>query len=396
MPRPPLPLLLTLAALTAFGPMSIDLYLPSLPFLEKDLAAAAGSAQFTLAAFVIGLALGQALYGPLVDHYGRKRPLYVGTALYVLASVGCALAPNMESLVALRFVQALGSCAGVVVARAMVRDLFDAQTSARVFSMLMLVMGLAPILAPMLGGQLQLWFGWRANFWVLVLFGLACLLASLTLPETRAPQPKGTPLGLARALASYRALLVDRRYMGFALTIAVCFGGLFAYISGSPFVLIELYEVAPEHFGWVFGGNALGMVIATQINRRLLQSYSSEALLRAGLIATALLGLLLLAATLLDLGLAGLLPPLFLVVASLGFVMPNAAAAAMAACRGELAGSGSALMGTLQFAVATAAGVLLGLLQASSAVPLAAVMAGCCLLALLLHRRLVGTAPAGA
>ncbi len=388
--QPSLSWLLLLGALTAFAPMSIDMYLPSLPAIAAAFAADPAAAQYTLASFFIGLALGQAVYGPLADRYGRKPPLYAGLALYIVASVGCALAPDIATLTALRFVQAAGGCAGVVIARAVVRDRFDARTSAKVYSLLMLVMGLAPILAPIMGGWILVLAGWRAIFGALALFGLVTLILGWRyLPETRPADTVGSA-GVGAALRVYGELLRDRRFIGYALSGGFALGGMFAYITGSPHVFIELYGVPAQSFGWLFGLNALGLIASSQYNRRLLTHHSADAILRRANRATVLLGLGLLAVAAGGWGgLPVLLIPLFGYIASLGFTGPNAMACALAD-QGGRAGSASALIGTLQFAVATVSSMLVGLLGNGSALPMAAVIAGCGVLAYIAHRILVG------
>ena len=241
---------LILSALVAFAPMSIDMYLPALPSLERYFATGTASVQHTLASFFLGLTVGQLLYGPIADRYGRKPPLYFGLALYVLVSAGCALVPSIGSLIVLRFLQALSGCVGMVVARAVVRDLYDHQESARVYSVLLMVMGIAPIVAPLAGGYLLAWLGWRSIFWVLALFGVACLIAvKAALPETI---PRNMPrVPLSAALTNYASLLADRRYLGYALSGGFGQAGMFAYISGSPFVLIDLYGVPAHYYGWL-------------------------------------------------------------------------------------------------------------------------------------------------
>ncbi len=384
-------LILILGALTAFASLSIDMYLPSFPTLEKDLHTSSSSVQFSLAAFFIGMALGQAFYGPLADRFGRKRPLYTGICLYVLASLGCALAPNIETLIALRFVQAVGGCAGIVIARAMVRDLFDRQASARVFSQLTLVLGVAPILAPIAGGYVLKFFGWRAIFGILMAFGVSCLIAAASgLRETLPKQARSRHAHPIRgALRVYGQLLADRRFNGYALAGGIAQAGLFTYISGSPFVFIKLYGVPEQAYGLFFGVNAIGFIGASQLNHRLLARWKSDAILSRAVMMIAGFGLwLLLVAVTGWGGLWGLLPPLFGFIASLGFSFPNAVAGAMAH-QAERAGSASALLGTIQFGAATIAGSLVGALHAHSAVPMAAVMATCGLTALVLHRLLV-------
>ena len=374
----------------AFAPMAIDLYLPALPTIAADFGADPSAVQFTLASFLIGMALGQVIHGPLADRYGRKPPLYAGLALFVLASVGCALASDITTLIVLRFAQAVSGCAGVVIARAVVRDRFDAHTSAKVYSLLILVMGLAPILAPFLGGWILLFAGWRAIFLALALFGLACLVGVWRyLPETRtATAPAGG--GIGAALRGYGAILRDRRFTGYALSGGFAQAGMFAYITGSPHVFIDVYGVPAHHFGWLFGLNAVGLIASSQYNRRLLRHESADSILRRANRWTVFAGFLLLAVAAIGWGgLPMLLIPLFVYLVSIGFTAPNAMANALAH-QGARAGSASALIGTLQFGVATVASTLVGLLGHGSALPLAVVIAGCGLLAYGAHRTLVG------
>lgn len=376
-------LTIILGTLSAFGPLSIDMYLPGLPAIGREFSADTASAQLTLSAFLIGLALGQAFYGPVADRVGRRMPLLFGCVLYAVASIGCVFAPTIGSLVGLRFAQALGGCAGMVIARSVVRDLFDARESARMYSFLMLVMGLAPITAPLIGGQLIGLFGWRSIFAVLAAFGLLCVgLVLFGLPETL-PHERRSTAGLGQVFRDYGALLADRQFVGFALAGGFISAAMFVYISGSPFVLIDLYGVAPEHYGWIFGLNAFGLIAASQLNRRLLRRFNGELIMRVaiGTILGSALLLVLAAATGFG-GLLGLLPPLFICIAGYGLVAPNATAAAMAPY-GRMAGSASALLGTLQFSVGALAGVLVGVLHNGTALPMAAMIAVCATAALL-------------
>lgn len=382
----PLRLLLILGALTAFAPLAIDFYLPSFPALAQAFATDVEHVQYSLAAYFIGLAVGQLLYGPLADRFGRRPPLLFGVALFALASFVCALAPSLDWLIAARFVQALGGCAGMVVARAVVRDRCNPVNSAKVFSQLMLVMGLAPILAPAAGGALLALSGWQAIFVCLGLFAALCLLLVLLwLPETR-PQD-APPAPLSGALGQYRRLLADRAFIGHALTGGLAMAAMFAYVAGSPFVLIDLYGVPAQQYGWLFGSNAAGFVLVAQFNSRLLRRRGPGFWVPRGvafylLSALALFGVALWQPA----ALWPLLVPLFCCIATLGVVLPNASACAMAG-QGAHAGSASALLGSLQFAIAALASSLVGALHDGTARPMALVMLVCASGALLVAWR---------
>ncbi len=376
----PLRLLLILGALSAFGPLAIDFYLPSFPALARAFATDVEHVQLSLAVYFIGLAIGQLVYGPLADRFGRRKPLLIGVTLFSLASLACALAPSLEWLIAARFVQALGGCAGMVVSRAVVRDLCDPINSAKVFSQLMLVMGLAPILAPLAGGLLLSTLGWPSIFICLTLFSFLCLLAvAKWLPETLAKDASSAPL--SGALGQYRRLLANLPFLGYALTGGFAVAGMFAYIAGSPFVFIELYGIPTEHYGWLFGSNALGFILVAQLNAWLVARHGPGYWLgkvvwfywAAGLV-------LLLVALAKPQALWPLLVPLFCCIACLGILLPNASACAMAG-QGRHAGSASALLGSLQFAIAASAAAMVGVLHDGSAWPVALVIFSCGILA---------------
>jgi len=375
-----------LGSLTALGPLSIDMYLPSFQAIARDLTASPAQVQLTLAVFFVALGIGQAFYGPLSDRFGRRRPLCFGLALYVLASAGCALARSIEALVAWRFAQALGGCAGMVIARAVVRDRFDEREAARFFSLLILVTGLAPILAPSIGGQILVFFSWRAIFWTLAGFALVGFItATFVLPESLPPERR-TEGGVATALRVYSRLLRDRAFMRCALSGALVISGMFAYIFGSPFVFMQIYGVRPERFGWIFGAIALGLISASQLNRVVLARVAGARILSHALVVTAAAGVILLVMAWTGVGgLAGLLGPLFVYIASLGFVLPNVIATALGP-QGRNAGTASALLGTLQFGAGATVGALLGVLGDGTAVPMAGLIATCGLSALLVHR----------
>ncbi|MFY1019205.1 multidrug effflux MFS transporter [Ectopseudomonas khazarica] len=368
--------LLILGALCAFGPLAIDFYLPSFPTLAQQFATDVEHIQLSLAAYFVGIAIGQLFHGPLADRFGRRVPLLVGVALFAVGSLACAIAPSLEWLIAARFVQALGGCAGMVITRAVVRDLCDPLVSAKVFSQLVLVMGLAPILAPLGGGLLLNTLGWPWIFHSLAIFATLCLLAVLRwLPETR-PQEL-PPAPLSGAFGQYRALLGNASFMGYSLAGGVAMAGMFAYIAGSPFVFIELYGVPAEHYGWLFGSNAAGFVIMAQINARLVRAGGPAVWLRRVVLVYLSSGLCLLAlAWWRPEQLWPLLVPLFICVASLGCLLPNATACAMAG-QGRHAGSASGLLGSMQFTVAASASALVAFLHDGSAVPMALVIALC-------------------
>lgn len=370
-------LALILGVLAAFGPLSIDTYLPALPTIAEEFGTTTAAVQQTLSAFFIGLSLGQLFYGPVSDRWGRRGPLLFGCAMYTVVSLGCAFAPSVAGLMGLRFLQALGSSAGVVIGRSVVRDRFDERESARMYSFLVLVMGVAPITAPLIGGQLLVAFGWRAIFFVLAAFGLLCLLMVWFGLEESLPEARRTREGLGHALRGYGALLADRRYMGFALAGGLASAAMFAYISGSAFVFIELNGVSPDRFGFFFGANAFGLIAASQLNRWLLARYTSTQLLTAALSVTATAALLLFAATWVGVGgFPLLLALLFITIASTGMVGPNATALAMAPY-GRRAGSASALLGATQFMAGAVAGALVGVLANGTALPMTGVIALC-------------------
>jgi len=379
-------LALILGAQTAMGPLAIDTYLPALPTITREFGTSTAAVQLSLSVYFIGIALGQAVYGPLSDRHGRRPPLFVGLALFAIGSLGCALAPNIGTLVAFRFVQALGGCAPLVIPRAVVRDLFDERDSVRMLSVLMLVMGLAPILAPLAGGQMLEYFGWRSIFWAYAAYGSVLLLVVVLGLGESLPLERRTRQPLDAVLQTYVRLLSDWRYMGYVLSGGLVFAGLLAYISGSPFIFIELYRISPQKFGFFFGSNAIGIIGASQINRWLVHRYTAREILQTVLWITlaASVGLLFGAYTN-QAGLAGIVIPLWFFIAMHGIVSPNTTALAMGPY-GAAAGSASALLGTVQFGLGAAAGSLIGAFADGTARPFATVLAGCGFGAFLLFR----------
>jgi DHA1 family bicyclomycin/chloramphenicol resistance-like MFS transporter len=374
--KPQLRFVLCLGSITALGPLSIDMYLPALPHLAQDFAATPSMIQASLSACILGLALGQLLVGPISDAVGRRRPLFAGLAAYALMSVLCALAPTAPALVAARLAQGLAGSAALVIATAVARDLYHGAAAARFFSLLMLVMGLAPILAPVLGAQVLRVVSWHGIFAVLMLAGLALLAASaLLLPETL-PEERRHRGGLRTALDAFASVLADRLFLANAAIAGLAFAAMFAYIAGSPFVLQKIYGISVQDFALVFGANALGLIGLSQVNGRLVHRLSPHRLMAIGLGVLAAGAVGLLAAVVLHLGLTMVLAGLFVVVASQGLIAPNASALALVN-HGRSAGSASALLGALRFLVGAAAAPLVGLAGEGSALPMAAVITVC-------------------
>jgi MFS transporter, DHA1 family, multidrug resistance protein len=369
------PLFFLLAALTAFAPLTTDIYVPAMPAMQEAFATSAAAVQLTLSTYFIGYALGQLFYGPIADYFGRKPPLYVGMALFIVASVACSLAPTVGWIAGARFVQAIGACAGSVIARAVVADMFEAQQAARVFAMLTMVMGVAPVLAPSVGAYLLALFGWEAIFWALAAFGIACLIASwLKLPETLAPDHVA-PLALGGALRRYGEIATDRRFLAYCLPGACGMGGMFAYIAGSSFVFIGRYHFTASGYAMLFGLNSFAIVCGAQVNRFLLRRHRAETLLRRALLVQLAVAIALLGAALTQPTRAAVIAvPLCCYLATIGFVFPNAMAMAMSAFR-HRAGSASATLGAMQSSLASVTAVLVGAIGSATAIPMALIIA---------------------
>ncbi len=373
--RPHIAFVVVLGSLSAFGPISIDMYLPGLPAMARGFHASASAAQLTLTACLVGLALGQLLAGPLSDRLGRRPPLLLGIAAYSASSLLCALSPSVEVLTVLRLVQGLTGAAGIVISRAVVRDLYSGTAAASFFSVLMLVNGLAPILAPVIGGQLLKVTSWRGVFVTLAAIGAAMLISTAAVLRETLPPERRSAHGLRHTLGTIGGFGRDRVFMGYALAAGLAVGAMFCYIAGSPFVLEDIYGISPQLFSAVFAVNACGIVAASQLGRRLLRSFPPRALLYSGLTASAAGGVALLCAVAVGgLGVWSVLVPLFVVVSAVGIVMPNATALAMQD-HPEVAGSASALVGMLQFVVGALLAPLVGVAGRQTALPMALLMA---------------------
>lgn len=380
-------LIFILGILIALGPLSIDMYLPAFQDISQRFQVSLGKVELSLASFFIGISLGQLFYGTLTDRYGRKLPLYFGLLIYCLASLACAFAPNIETLICLRFLQAIGACAGMVVSRAMVRDLFDHTQSARVFSLLLLVMGVAPILAPLFGGYITIAFGWRSIFLALTGFSFLCLfLVYYALPETRSPNPS---VKLKNTISTYTHIISHRSFLGYAISSGLGSAGLFAYITGSPSVIMGHFAVSPQHYGWIFSANAIGLIGLSQFNRVLLRKYHPDTLLSYSYLIMSLLGISLAAIGIFDFGLTPLLVLLFFYLSQIGITNPNASAGALAE-HGNSAGSASALLGTVQFFAAAISSAAVSHWHTGTAVPMTIVMAVCGCLSLVSYHWFVG------
>jgi MFS transporter, DHA1 family, multidrug resistance protein len=378
-------LIVLMGVLQAFAPLSIDMYLPSMPLLEKVFNATTAQIQITLVTFLLGYALGQSLYGPVTDRFGRKPPLYFSLTLFVFSSAACALATSVNMLSFFRLLQAIAACGGAVVSRAMVRDLFPPTELRKIFSMLVLVLGVSPLISPFIGGYLLVWFGWKSVFYTQALLGALTLLAMhFRLDESLAPE-HAHPLHLDHIVSSYTHLLRDRTFLGASLVCGFSSAGMFAYIASAPFVFINIYKLPPQQFGRLFAVIAAGMIAASQVNGRMSHKIALWKVLRVANLVQLLSGIAVLwtASTGIG-GITGLFAPVFAYMCAIGFVFPNGNAIAMMR-HGNIAGTASALLGTNQFVIAAATTIALGWIDSSSAMPMAIVIAACGIAASLLN-----------
>ncbi|MFG2991350.1 Bcr/CflA family multidrug efflux MFS transporter [Streptomyces sp. NPDC048257] len=374
-----------LGGLTALPPLSMDMYLPALPQVTDALNSPAATIQLTLTACLAGMALGQLVIGPMSDKWGRRRPLLIGMVVYVLATAICALAPTAELLISFRLLQGLAGASAIVIARAVVRDLYDGDEMARFFSTLMLISGAAPIIAPLIGGQVLRFADWRGVFVVLTVVGaVLTLMVWRGLGETLPPERRHTG-GVGSALRTMRELLGDRVFAGYTLTGGFAFAALFSYISASPFVIQEIYGASPQAFSLLFGLNSVGLIIVGQVNGKLLVGrVSLDKCLAVGLavVTAASVALLLMSTGVFGkVGLTPIAAALFVLMSAMGVVLPNTNAQALMRTP-HAAGSASALLGTTSFLVGAIASPLVGIAGEDTAVPMALVQLACALLAL--------------
>jgi DHA1 family bicyclomycin/chloramphenicol resistance-like MFS transporter len=368
-------LLLLIGPPSGLGSLCIDMYLPALPDISRDLQASASATQASLTTCLVGLALGQVLVGPVSDRLGRRPPLLCGLAAFVAAAFACSFAPNIYDFLALRFVQGLAAASGIVISRAIVRDQYSGSTAARYFSMLMTVVGTGPLLAPQLGAALLALGSWRVMFRVLTLAGLMLLAVTyLFLPETL-PAGRRSANSATATLGDMRSVITDPSFLVNALSCGIGFGAIFSYVAGAPFALENVYGLSPTLFGLAFGVNGLGLIIASHVNGRLVSRFGPMRLFTVGAVALAAgsIGLLIVVAGHV-LGLFGLLACMFVVVSANGFITPNAMALALNDFP-HTAGSASALLGVLQFSIGAVAAPLVGLAGPRNDLPMGIGMA---------------------
>jgi MFS transporter, DHA1 family, multidrug resistance protein len=373
-------LILILGLLSAIGPFSIDMYLPGFPAIAADLHTTIAHIQLSLSSFFIGISAGQLLYGPLLDKYGRKKPLFVGLIAYLLTSVACAFITSADSLIALRLVQALGGCAGMVASRALVRDLFPVEESAKIFSLLMLVVGVSPIIAPTLGGYITASLGWKYIFVALSIMAAFILVAVyFGMPSGRKPD---TTLSLkpSSILSTFLSVLKEPQFYTYALTGSIASAGLYAYISGSPYVFMELFKVTEKQYGWIFALIAMGLIGSSQLNTVLLRTYKSEKIIKAALFCQSITGLTLFIGS--YIGFLEVFSTIFLIFIFLccqGFTFPNTSALSLAPFS-KNAGSASALLGGIQMGIGAVTSATVSILSNHTALPMTGVMACCAVL----------------
>ena len=376
--------ILILGLLSAIGPFSIDMYLPGFPVIAASLRTTPEMVSYSLSSYFIGICVGQMLLGPLLDRYGSKRPLYGGLIIYILSSIGSAFAPSIEMLIALRFFQAAGGCVGIVAPRAIIRDVFPVEENAKIFSLLILILGVSPIIAPTAGGYITTHFGWHSIFIILAIITLLILLAVIFyLPESRQPDPtfslKPKPI-----LASFQKVITHPQFYTYSLTGATASAGLYAYLAGSPFVFMELYHVTGPQYGWIFALIAAGLIASSQLNNILLRRYTSSQIIRVTLSLQCIVAIVLVVGTYYSwLGLYGTIACIFFYLCCQGFSFPNSSALSMAPFTKE-AGSASALMGSIQMALGAGSSALVGVLSNGTAMPMTGVMVGCSITAVLI------------
>lgn len=369
-------LILTLGLLSATSSLSIDMYLPGFPAIAEDLNTSIPQVALSLTSYFVGIAAGQLFFGPIIDRYGRKGPLMFGVVLYFISSLACAITTSVEGLIIFRFLQALGGCAGMVINRAMVRDLYDSSETARIFSILMLIMGVSPIIAPTFGGYITAGFGWRYVFVTITFIALIQLISSWrVLPETRGADRSASLLPKP-VINRFWLVLKQPQFLTYALTSGFGTAAMFAYIAGSPFVFMELFGVSETQYGWIFGGNAFGLIFCSQFNRYLLRRYTSKQIILPAVIFQFFSGILLVLGVVTGYaGAVGVFTLIFLFVIMQGFITPNATSLLMEPFE-KNTGIASALSGSMLMIFAGLSSATVSSLHNSTALPMAGVIAG--------------------
>jgi DHA1 family bicyclomycin/chloramphenicol resistance-like MFS transporter len=382
----------TLGLLSAMGAFSIDMYLPGFPDIARDLHTTVAHITLSITSFFIGISVGQLIYGPLLDKFGRKKPLYIGLIVYLLTSIACAFAPTANALIGIRFLQALGSCAGMVASRALVRDIFPVQENAKIFSLLMLVLALSPIVAPTLGGYVSSAFGWQSIFYILAgIAGSTLLLVYFKMPNGRMPDASLSLLPRP-IINSFLEVSKVPQFYTYAFAGAIASSGLYAYIAGSPFVFMELYHVSEKQYGWIFAIIAMGLIAASQVNTLLLRKYSSEQIIRLTLFCQCLAGMALVLGNYFHfLGLYSTIFLIWVFLSTQGFAFPNSSALCLAPFT-KNAGTASALMGAIQLGIGAVSTALVSIFNNGTAMPMSVVMCCCAVSSftvLLIGRRVI-------
>lgn len=376
-------LILILGSLTALGPFSIDMYLPGFAQIATDLNTTVTSVAMTLSSYFIGISAGQLLYGPLLDRYGRKKPLFIGMLVYIAASLGCVFVKDIDTFIGLRFVQAVGSCAATVASVSMVRDLFPVKDIPKVFSLLMLVVGLSPMLAPTVGGYVTDWYGWHMVFLILMFIGIVIMLAAqFGLPNSYLPDT-AISLKPKPILKNFASVLKEPQFYTYAFTGAIAFSGLFTYVAASPIIFMDIFKVDPKMYGWIFAFMSISFILASQLNSLLLRWFTSEQLIYVALLTQSVIVIAFLALAVNNLlGLYETIGMLFIFLACLGISNPNTAGLTLAPFT-KNAGSASALMGAIQLGLGALASFAVGVFVKSSILPMVVIMAVSTIVALI-------------
>ena len=377
-------LILILGSLTALGPFSIDMYLPGFSGIAKDLNTSVANVSMTLSSYFIGISAGQLLYGPLLDRFGRKKPLFFGLLVYILASLGCIFVTDIDTFIGLRFIQAVGSCAATVASVSMVRDLFPVKDIPKVFSLLMLVVGLSPMLAPTIGGYVTAYYGWHTVFFILMCMGITVLIASqIVLPNTYLPDTS-ISLKPKPIITNFISILKEPQFYTYAFAGAIAFSGLFTYVASSPILFMDIFKVDAKTYGWIFAFMSLSFISASQLNSLLLKKFNSEQMIFGALLSQSVIVILFLVLSISNvLGLYGTISMLFLFLACLGISNPNTAGLTLAPFARN-AGSASALMGAIQLGLGAFVSFTVGVFVLNSIVPMVVIMTITTLLALVI------------